>query len=153
MKPATYELSVTRLIEVAPEHVWRVMVDRLAEWWCPRPWMTEIERLDRHAGGESCLVMRGPDGEIHRTPGLVLAWDEGHRFAFTDAIGPDLMPADPFMIGIWSIRPEGSGTRYKALARHWTPEAMRQHREMGFEAGWAAVADQLKALCEGRTIS
>lgn len=143
-----HEQSVRRTINAAPTHVWQVMTDRLAEWWCPLPWTTQVERLDRFAGGTSDLVMRGPNGEMHRTPGLVLAWDEGSRFAFTDAITPDLVPSDPFMIGIWSIRPEGSGTLYKAIARHWTEEAMRQHREMGFEAGWEAVADQLKQICE-----
>ena len=50
--------------------------------------------------------------------------------------------------GFWEIEPEGSGTRYTARARHWTDEALEQHRAMGFEAGWGACADQLKALCE-----
>lgn len=149
MSQPVHELSVTRLINADIAHVWEVMSERITEWWCPKPWTTEIERLDRFAGGASCLVMHGPDGELHRTPGLVLAWDKWQRFAFTDAISPDLVPADPFMVGIWSIRPEGAGTRYKAVARHWTPEGMRQHREMGFEKGWGEVADQLKALCEG----
>ena len=53
------------------------------------------------------------------------------------------------MIGFWEIEPEGSGTRYTARARHWTDEAKAQHEAMGFEAGWGACADQLKALCEG----
>ena len=55
----------------------------------------------------------------------------------------------PFMIGIFAIAPEGSGTRYTASARHWTAESMAHHQEMGFAEGWGAVADQLKALCEG----
>lgn len=55
----------------------------------------------------------------------------------------------PFMIGIWTIAAEGDGTRYTAVARHWTEEAARNHADMGFEAGWGACADQLKALREG----
>ena len=39
-------------------------------------------------------------------------------------------------------------TRYTAYARHWTEEAMTQHKEMGFDEGWGAVADQFAALCE-----
>ena len=42
-------------------------------------------------------------------------------------------------------------TRYTARARHWTDEAKKQHEEMGFEPGWGACADQLKALCEAGT--
>lgn len=143
-----YELSVTRLIAAPPATVWDVMTNRMAEWWCPRPWRAEVERLDRQPGGGSVLVMHGPDGEVNRHPGFVLAWDEGRRFAFTDAIEGDLQPSGPFMLGIWEIAPEGGGTRYTARARHWTAESLAHHREMGFAEGWGACADQLKALCE-----
>lgn len=143
-----HELSVTRHIAAPPALVWEVMVDRMAEWWCPPPWRAEVARLDRRAGGHSEIVMHGPDGEVNHHPGFVLAWDEGRRFAITDAIGGDLEPAGPFMIGIWELEPEGTGTRYTARARHWTAETHAHHRDMGFEAGWGAVADQLKALCE-----
>jgi uncharacterized protein YndB with AHSA1/START domain len=87
------ELTVTRLIAAPPEHVWRVMTDRLGEWWAPAPWRTTVERLDRRAGGGSRLVMHGPNGEESAHDGFVLAWDEGRRFAFTDAIAGDLEPA------------------------------------------------------------
>ncbi len=144
----SYELSVTRYINAAPEFVWEVMAERMEEWWCPIPWRTEIVRLDRHPGGTSVLRMIGPNGEVNEHPGFVLAWDDGHRFAFTDAIRPDLQPDGPFMIGIWEILAEGEGTRYTACARHWTPESLAHHKEMGFEEGWGKVADQLKTLCE-----
>ena len=92
--------------------------------------------------------MYGPDGEVHPNPGIVIAWDEGRRFAFTDAITGDLEPTGPFMIGIWSIEAEGSGTRYIARARHWTAQDSVRHEEMGFTDGWGTCADQLKILCE-----
>jgi uncharacterized protein YndB with AHSA1/START domain len=53
------------------------------------------------------------------------------------------------MVGIFEIEPDGGGTRYRATARHWTAEAMENHREMGFEQGWSAVAEQLAGLAEG----
>lgn len=143
-----HQLSITRTIAAPPAKVWEIMTQRLAEWWCPKPWRAEVEQLDQFVGGRSIISMHGPDGEVNRHPGFVLAWDEGKRFAFTDAIEADLQPAGPFMIGIWAIEPEGAGTRYTACARHWSAETMEQHREMGFEQGWGACADQLKALCE-----
>ena len=94
------------------------------------------------------MTFHGPDGEAMPQSGIYLAWEEGRRFVTTDAITPAFEPSGPFMIGIWEIEPEGAGTRYTARARHWTAEACRQHEEMGFEAGWGACADQLKALCE-----
>jgi len=143
-----YELSVTRLIDAAPDKVWQVMTTRTNEWWCPKPWRAEMDFGSRKPGATSKAVMYGPDGEVNEHPGTILAWDEGRRFAFTDAIQGDLQPAGPFMIGIFEIAPEGSGTRYTGRARHWSPESMAHHQEMGFEQGWGTVADQLKALCE-----
>jgi uncharacterized protein YndB with AHSA1/START domain len=146
--PDVHELSVTRFIAAPPEMVWDVMTNRLAEWWCPKPWRAEFTKLERRAGGASTCMMYGPDGEVHPNPGTVLAWDEGTRFAFTDAIVGDLEPAGPFMIGIWSVEAEGDGTRYTARARHWKAEDSTRHNEMGFDQGWGAAADQLVALCE-----
>lgn len=143
------ELSITRYIAAPPEKVWDVMANRINEWWCPTPWRAEFDQLERRAGGASNCTMYGPNGEVNPNPGTVLAWDEGKRFAFTDAIVGDLQPAGPFMIGIWSIEPEGDGTRYTAVARHWREEDAKAHAEMGFEQGWGACADQLAALCEG----
>jgi uncharacterized protein YndB with AHSA1/START domain len=144
----TNELSITRTIAAPPAKVWDVMTNRLEEWWCPKPWRAVFEGLERRPGGAANCTMYGPDGEVHPHPGTVLAWDEGRRFAFTDAIVGDLEPAGPFMLGVWTIEPEGDGTRYTAVARHWSAEKAEEHRSMGFEEGWGACADQLKELSE-----
>lgn len=142
------ELSVSRHIAASPETCWRVLVDRQDEWWCPAPWRAEVEVQERRAGGRSSITMFGPDGEVMANEGLFLAWEDGFRFVVTDAFDADFMPQGPFMLGIWQVEPDGDGTRYTATARHWTEEACQQHQDMGFEAGWGAVADQFKALCE-----
>ena len=144
----SHELSITRHIAAPPATVWNVMVNRTNEWWCPKPWRAEVNFGTRTPGGTTHATMYGPDGEVNDHPGLILAWDEGKRFAFTDAIKPDLMPDGPFMIGIWTLEAAGGGTRYTAVARHWTAETMQHHKEMGFEQGWGVCADQLKDLCE-----
>jgi uncharacterized protein YndB with AHSA1/START domain len=144
----TRELSITRHIAAPPERVWQVMTERMTEWWCPKPWTTDIIELDRRPGGRAAMIMRGPDGEEHPTDGIYLAYEPGRRFAFTDALNAELMPQPAFMVGIFEIEAEGEGTRYTARARHWTDEALQQHREMGFEPGWSTVADQLAELCE-----
>ena len=145
-----HELSVTRLIDAPTAKVWDVMVNRTNEWWCPKPWRAEMDFGARRPGAMSLATMYGPDGEVNAHPGSILAWDEGRRFAFTDAIEGDLQPTGPFMIGIFAIAPEGGGTRYSATARHWSAESMEHHKEMGFEAGWGICADQLQALCEAK---
>lgn len=143
-----YELSVTRLIDADPAKVWEIMTQRTNEWWCPKPWRAEVDWGTRTPGGRTHTTMYGPDGEKNEHPGFILAWDEGRRISVTDAIEGDLEPGGPFMLGIWEIKPEGSGTRYTGRARHWTPESMAHHKEMGFDEGWGIMADQLKALCE-----
>ena len=142
------ELSITRYIDASPAKVWDILANRQEEWWCPKPWSIEMIAQERHAGGRSAMIMRGPNGEEMPQEGIFLEWSEGTRFVTTDAVDADFQPAGPFMVGIWEIEPEGTGTRYTARARHWTQEAMKQHEEMGFEEGWGACADQLKALAE-----
>lgn len=141
-------LSISTYIAAPPEKVWGVMTERQEEWWCPRPWSVEIVEQDWRPGGRSAMIMRGPDGEEMPQEGVFLDVVPGRRFIATDAFTDDWMPAGPFMVGLWEIAPEGAGTRYTASARHWKDEDCARHKEMGFEAGWAACAAQLKALCE-----
>jgi uncharacterized protein YndB with AHSA1/START domain len=145
---AALELSVSRHIAAPPDHVWAVMTERLADWWCPLPWRTDIVELDWRPGGRFATVMRGPDGAESPVEGVVLEVVPGRRFVFTDAIQAGWVPHDPFIIGLFEIEAAESGTRYTASARHWTEDATERHRAMGFDQGWGAVADQLKALCE-----
>ena len=142
------ELSVTRYIAAPPEKVWEVMAERQEEWWCPVPWHAKVDRQDRRPGGACDMTFHGPDGEAMPQNGIYLAYDEGRRFATTDAVTGDLQPSGPFMIGIWEIEPEGSGTRYTARARHWRDEDRKEHEAMGFVEGWEACAAQLAEICE-----
>jgi uncharacterized protein YndB with AHSA1/START domain len=147
-----WELSVTRHIAAPPEKVWQIMTERLTEWWCPKPWTTEIIEQDWRAGGRSATVMHGPNGEKSGGDGIFLEVTPGKRFVFTDALSHvdgKWMPQAPFMIGGMEISAESGGTRYFAWSRHWDEATCRRHEEMGFTGGWQAVADQLAALAEG----
>lgn len=152
MTDSPRELSVTTLIDAAPDKVWQVMTERTAEWWCPKPWTVTLDDFDLKSGGRCAMTMHGPEGETMPTDGIFLEVVPGTRFVTTDAVVRDasgrLTAGTPFMIGGWEIAPEGDGTRFTGWARHWTDEARKQHEEMGFVDGWKAVAEQLKALCE-----
>ena len=129
-----------------------LMSERREEWWCPTPWYARFDKHDPRPGGACNMTFYGPDGEKEQQNGIYLAYDEGKRFATTDAVTADLEPAGPFMVGIWEIEREESdgvwGTRYTARARHWNEETAKQHEEMGFTEGWQACVDQLAAICE-----
>lgn len=141
-----FELSVTHYIDAPTASVWKIMTERMAEWWCPKPWQTEIIAQEWRAGGRSALVMHGPNGEKNPIEGIFLEVTPGQRFVFTDALDANWNPQGPFMVGIFALEAEGAGTRYTASARHWTQEACKQHAEMGFTEGWSIVADQLAQL-------
>jgi uncharacterized protein YndB with AHSA1/START domain len=141
-------LGVETYIAAPPETVWDVMTRRMAEWWCPAPWRAEVIAQDWCPGGRAAMLFHGPDGEQMPQEGIFLEVTPGVRFVSTDAFTAGWRPAGPMMVGTWEIEAEGTGTRYRAFARHWTQESHDQHRDMGFEAGWGAAAQQLKALCE-----
>ncbi|KQT87479.1 SRPBCC family protein [Aurantimonas sp. Leaf443] len=141
-------LSVTRLIEAPVPVVWRVATQRLAEWWCPKPWRVEIVEQDWRAGGRSAVVMHGPAGEAMPQEGVFLEVTPERRFVFTDAFRVGWVPQTPFMVGTMEFADEGGRTRYTGSARHWTGEDRDRHAAMGFEPGWSAVAAQLADLAE-----
>ena len=150
-----FELSVERHIAAPPSRVWQIMTDRITEWWCPKPWTTTIAELDWRPGGAFHLVMRGPAGEAdcpgeESVGGILLEVVPNERFVFTDAVSGDFVPGTPFVVGIFELAAAGDGTRYRASARHWDEAAMERHRDMGFDQGWGAAADQLAALAEAR---
>ena len=122
----------------------------------PKPWTTTIEQLEwKSRRRVPICTMRGPDGEAdcqgeESIPGVLLEFTPGKRFVFTDALEPGWKPRTPFMVGLFEIEPDGEcEPRYRASRpRTGPPSDMEKHREMGFEAGWRAVADQLAGLCE-----
>ena len=142
------ELSVTRLIDSPVDRVWTIITERLTEWWCPKPWTTEIVAMDWRAGGRSAMVMHGPNGERHEMEGVFLEVVRGQHFITTDAFAVGWVPQTPFMTGLWEFAEEDGKTRYTARARHWTQEARDEHEAMGFTDGWSACAAQLAEIAE-----
>jgi uncharacterized protein YndB with AHSA1/START domain len=148
MSQPIHELSVTILIDATPEHCWQVWTDRIEEWWCPKPWTTELVEHDLRAGGRSAMIMRGPNGEEMPMEGVFLEVIPARKVIFTDAFRAGWVPQEAFMVGMMTFEAEGTQTRYTGSARHWSAEAKERHAAMGFHPGWDLVAAQFKALCE-----
>lgn len=141
-----YDLRITRLMDVPRDAVWRAWTDHLTEWWCPKPWTTEVIENDMRPGGRSAMIMRGPDGEESAMEGVFLEIEPGRRIVFTNAFTAGWMPQAPFMLGYFEFADEESKTRYTAGSRHWDEATMKQHEGMGFFDGWNKVADQLEEV-------
>jgi uncharacterized protein YndB with AHSA1/START domain len=143
------ELSIERLLDAPVAAVWRAWTEHLPEWWCPRPWTTELHELDLHPGGRFSTTMRGPAGESFTGESVILEVVPERRVVWTNALTPGWQPQDPgpvMMVATFAFEPDGERTRYRASARHWTAEARDAHSAMGFEGGWTAVATQLEEV-------
>jgi len=143
-----FELAIERFIAAPPETVFKIWTGRTAEWWAPKPWTTRIIEQDLRPGGRSAMIMSGPDGDTPPMEGVFLEVIPNRSIVFTDAFRAGWIPQKAFMVGFFSFAPEGTGTRYRAGARHWEEAAMKQHEGMSFVTGWGVVAAQLAALAE-----
>jgi len=145
------DLIVTRVIDAAPEKVFRAWTEPvlLGQWFAPKPWTTPRVEIDVRGGGSSLFVMRGPDGKDFPNRGVYLEVAKNERLVFTDAFISAWEPsAKPFMTVILTFENLGGRTNYTARVRHWTDADREAHEKMGFHAGWALCTEQLAALAE-----
>lgn len=150
MTQAKHELSISQQIAASPATVWRVITEQLPEWWCPKPWRTQVDAIEWRAGGAFNTTMFGPEGEEIPGEGVFLEVTPGKRMVFTDALNSDWQPQEAFMVGMIEITADKGGTCYTASARHWSEDTLKQHENMGFREGWQTVAQQLAALAEAQ---
>jgi uncharacterized protein YndB with AHSA1/START domain len=143
------ELVISRYIAAPPARVYQGWTDPelMKRWFTPPPFQTVHVETDVRPGGSTLIVMRGPDGTEFPNRGIYLEVVPGRRLVFTDAYTAAWEPSGkPFMTGILTFDPEGAGTRYTAVVRHWSEEDKQKHEQMGFHAGWGKATDQLEAL-------
>src|SRR4051812_34427184 len=143
------ELVLTRLIDAPREKLYRCWTEPalLKQWFAPLPYTTPHAEMDVRPGGASLVVMRSPDGNDIRCPGVYLEVLPNQRLVATDAYTSAWQPsAKPFMTIILTFEVEAGKTRYTALVRHWTVEDREAHEKMGFHQGWGQCTDQLAAL-------
>ena len=83
-----HDLVIDRLVRAPRATVWRAWTDPelLKQWWCPRPWSTEVKAFDLRPGGAFHTFMRGPDGGSSDNPGAFLEVVPQSRIAFTSML-------------------------------------------------------------------
>jgi uncharacterized protein YndB with AHSA1/START domain len=147
------ELEISRHIAAPPETVYRVWTERLPEWFAPRPWTISVSEQDYRPGGRTFVTMRSPEGQEFPNEGVFLEIVPNEKIVFTDAFKAGWEPQGPFMVAVFTFEPADGGTFYRARARHWSEEMLKQHEQMGFETGWAQCAAQLAELAEAEAQS
>ncbi|MEQ8766947.1 MAG: SRPBCC family protein [Planctomycetota bacterium] len=144
------DLVLERVVDVRPELVWKAWTEpeRLVKWFTPAPWTTIECEIDLRPGGQFKTVMQSPEGVVQE-PGIgcYLEVVPQRRLVWTDALLPGYRPApSAFMTAMILLEPEGSGTRYTAIAMHADPQKRESHEKMGFQDGWGKALDQLVQL-------
>ena len=150
------DLVLERFIDVPSDLVWRAWTEPelLKQWFTPKPWSTVECEVDLRPGGVFRTVIRSPEGEEfgRDSAGCYLEVVPGRRLVWTDALEPGFRPAKDNeglkFTAVISIEPEGSGTRYIAVAMHRDEEGRQAHEAMGFHEGWGKALEQLVALAK-----
>lgn len=146
------DLVLERVVDVRPELVWRAWTEpkHVMKWFTPKPWETIACEIDLRPGGIFSSTMRSPEGEVMpKNDGCFLEVVTNRRLVFTDALGPGYRPnPSSFMTAFVLLEPQGTGTKYTAIAKHSDEEKRKQHEDMGFHSGWGTALDQLVAYAK-----
>lgn len=149
------DLKLERVVDVPVELVWKAWTEpeHLKVWFCPKPWGVSECEIDLRPGGIFRTTMLSPEGQEFPNLGCYLEVIPKERLVWTGVLEPGFRPAaaggnghdamDLPMTGIILMQPEGSGTRYTAIALHRDEAGRKQHEAMGFEQGWGTALDQL----------
>jgi uncharacterized protein YndB with AHSA1/START domain len=140
------DLVLERTLDVPRELVWTAWTtpSHIPHWFVPKPWTIIDCEIDLRPGGIFRTVMRSPEGQEFPNVGCFLEIVPNERLIWTDTLLPGYRPAEkPFFTAILTLEPQGSGTRYTAIALHRDAETRKKHEEMGFQEGWGTVVNQM----------
>lgn len=146
------DLVLERTVDVPPALIWKAWTtpEHLKPWFCPKPWSLSHCEIDLRPGGRFYSVMKSPEGQEYPNEGCYLETVENQRLVWTNAMLPGFRPApssdDPhgfFFTAALLLQPQGSGTKYTAIAIHKDESGRKTHAEMGFQEGWGTVLTQL----------
>lgn len=144
------DLVISRLLRAPRAALWQAWADPqlLKQWWCPRPWTTEVLAFDLRAGGAFHTFMSGPDGASSDNAGSFVEVLAQERIVFTSLLTAGWRPATPWLpfTAVITMADEGNGTRYTATVMHPDQASSDRHEKMGFHEGWNICIDQLDAF-------
>lgn len=146
------DLVISRLVRAPRALLWRAWTEPelLTQWWCPKPWTTQVRAFDLRPGGGFHTFMQGPDGGTSDNPGCFLEIVAHRRIVFTSLLTAGWRPGIPWLAftAIVSLADEADGTRYVATVMHPDKATRDRHEELGFFEGWNICIDQLEAFAQ-----
>ena len=146
------DLEIVRVLKAPRAKLWRAWSDPaiIKQWWCPRPWTTEIRAFDFRSGGAFHTFMSGPDGGTSDNPGIFLEVVPMERIIWTSMLTAGWRPTSPWlaMTGIFLLADEGANTRYIARCLHKDDADRKKHEDMGFYDGWGIMIQQMEEVAQ-----
>jgi uncharacterized protein YndB with AHSA1/START domain len=144
------DLVISRVLRAPRSALWRAWSepDLLKQWWCPKPWTTQVRAFDLQPGGAFHTFMQGPDGGTSDNPGCFLEVVPRSRLAFTSMLTGGWRPHKPWLgfTAIITMADEGDGSRYIARVMHPDEATRDQHEKLGFFEGWNTAITQLETF-------
>ena len=151
-QPEHNDLVISRILRASRATLWRAWSEPalLKEWWCPKPWTTEVRAFDLRPGGAFHTYMQGPDGGTSDNPGSFLEVVPQARIVFTSVLVAGWRPGTPWLgfTAIITMADEADGARYTATVMHPDKATRDKHDEMGFFQGWNTCIDQLEVFAQ-----
>jgi len=142
------DLVISRLLRAPRSALWRAWTEPelLKQWWCPKPWTTEVHAFDLRPGGAFHTFMQGPDGGTSDNPGCFLEVVPQSRLVMTSMLTGGWRPQKSWLgfTAIITMADEGEGSRYIARVMHPDAATREQHEKLGFFEGWNTVITQLE---------
>ena len=152
------DLVLERVVDVPPALVWKCWTEpkHIKKWFTPAPWKTVEAEVDLRPGGRLYFVMQSPEGQKFPNTGCYLEVVKNERLVWTNALLPGYRPAssgaasaaDLVFTAVITMKKQGTGTKYTALAIHRNEGDAQNHAKMGFHDGWGKALDQLVALAK-----
>lgn len=146
------DLSVERVLDVSPEHLWAAWTtpELVERWFVPPGWTMADCRIELRPGGAFAGTMGLPDGTPHAFRACYLEVVPLRRLVWTDALVEGWRPsASPFITTALTFEPQGAGTRYRTVVLHKDEATRKAHEAKGFHENWKTVTDQLTAVARG----
>lgn len=134
--PIVHELRV----DGAPDHAFRVLTERIGDWWDPVYAPPGVRDVAIEPGVGSACTMLLDDGTAHRW-GTVTAWDPGSRYAQTFSLGGDA--SHPTEVDV-AFEADGAGTRVRFAHGGWTAANAAGRPRF---ADWPVVLERYVEAC------
>lgn len=145
------KIRVTREFDASVTRVWQAWTESelLDQWWAPKPWKANTQKMDFREGGHWRYYMEGPDGSRHycRADYEVINHEKSYECldAFCDEKG-EINTEFPRMHWKVDFNPAGKGTKVDVEITFASLNDLEKIVEMGFKEGFAAAHTNLDEL-------